>query len=278
MPYRKDSTDGVALVQKDFDNTTKRQQWKITKTSRGLYKIKAKSSEDYTTDFCMAAGDGILTSNGRNVEQRVYSNNTDLKDEWVLEEFGQYRFKLLALNENNIERNKYFSTVSSIISSKFSKEVYTDFYSSVSEEDMMRYLCDSDIFIVHTHGRKDGFYISTSNYLSMSDINNLNLDGLKFALLLTCNTGKDFSEAHINNNKPVNIVEKMVCRGAETVVGFSEVTYVSDCNLFAEEFISATVKHGKSVKEAISEIDGKVYLKSMSDISTIGGNEDLYLD
>ena len=45
----------------------------------------------------------------------------------------------------------------------------------------------------------------------MTDIDGYGLNNLSFALLLTCETGKDFDESHITAGTPVNIVEKMVC-------------------------------------------------------------------
>lgn len=45
----------------------------------------------------------------------------------------------------------------------------------------------------------------------MNDIKGFNLCGLNFALLLTCNTAKDFSKTNIDKNNPVNITEQM-CR------------------------------------------------------------------
>lgn len=71
-----------ALVQQTYDGSD-RQQWKITITSSGKYKIKAKSSENYSTDRVMCIGEGI-GGNGRNVEQREYSNNNIYKDEWII--------------------------------------------------------------------------------------------------------------------------------------------------------------------------------------------------
>ena len=143
---------------------------------------------------------------------------------------------------------------------------------------MKRMLCDSDIFIIHGHGQKDGFYISSSAYLSMDDINGLWLHDLKFALLLTCETGKDFSKTHITENSPVNIIEKMVCQGAETVIGFKEITFVSDCNKLAPAFVSATIQSEQTVSIAMANIDYSGYIKNMYAICAIAGNENAHLN
>lgn len=59
------------------------QKWTITSTSTGSYVIRPKSGEIYSTDWCLSAGTGI-DSDGRNVEQQAYTNNSDYKDEWNL--------------------------------------------------------------------------------------------------------------------------------------------------------------------------------------------------
>lgn len=119
--------------------------------------------------------------------------------------------------------------------------------------------------------------IAPQTLLTMTDVGTMHLGGLSFALLLTCNTAVGYSESHITSNEPVNIVEKMVCNGAETVIGFKEITYVSDCNKFAEDFIVETVQNGYSVSEAMGRISYNNYVKNMNNISEIGGNENLHL-
>ena len=77
-----ENSSNDALVQQTY-NGSYRQQWKITITSSGKYKIKPRSSESYDTDWVMCIGEGI-GGNGRNVEQRSYSNNSIYKDEWII--------------------------------------------------------------------------------------------------------------------------------------------------------------------------------------------------
>ena len=93
-------------------------------------------------------------------------------------------------------------------------------YSSASVATMIGYLQSSNIFIVHTHGRQNGFKISNSGttYITLTDLTGQNLSNLSFALLMTCNTGDNYNPANITNNTPVNIIEQMVICGAETVL------------------------------------------------------------
>lgn len=69
---------GASITQKDYTGTTN-QQWRITRNTDGLYKISPRSHLLYY----MAAGDGIIFSNGRNVEKRA--NQSDGRDEWSIE-------------------------------------------------------------------------------------------------------------------------------------------------------------------------------------------------
>lgn len=71
----------------------------------------------------------------------------------------------------------------------------------------------------------------------------------------------------------INIVEKMVICGAETVVGFSDNTTVHDCNLFAPAITSKLVDECLSVEDAIYDIDFSAYNKDMSEICVIAGNK-----
>ena len=81
-----EDTNNYKLVQEDYSEGSDRQLWNITKNSRGNYVIRPKSRLAYDKDYCMSAGDyvGITVPNGLNVNQRLYVDDTDLRDEWEL--------------------------------------------------------------------------------------------------------------------------------------------------------------------------------------------------
>ena len=126
--------------------------------------------------------------------------------------------------------------------------------------------------MIHTHGNKTGFVYKGSNYFTMNDLTNQDLSNLKFALLLACDCGKDYDESHILNNNPVNIIEKMVLCGAETVVGFKINVYMNECNHFAQELTSMLV-NGLSIDDAIDRLVPRRYSFNHDDLC-IAGNED----
>ena len=74
--------ENIDLVLKPYTGSNN-QKWKITLTSYGSYKIKAKSSESITDrDLVMVVQTNILYSEGLNIQQRQYVDNTSYKDEW----------------------------------------------------------------------------------------------------------------------------------------------------------------------------------------------------
>lgn len=79
-----ETATGDALVQEQYVAGETRQLWSFTLTQNGGYKIKAKSSLSSSSDLVMAGGSGIIISDGRNVEQKKYTNNSDYIDEWYL--------------------------------------------------------------------------------------------------------------------------------------------------------------------------------------------------
>ena len=274
--------DNIVIDSSSIDDGKK---WKIKKAVSGAYILVTDNGLDNYFPpneldmYVMSISSNNANSNGCNIQQLLYTDNTNYRDEWELDLFGKDVYKLLALNENNISRNGYFSGVDSILFNKTGKYAYKDFYTSISKQTVKRLLVDNEIFIIHTHGSKtsiqlDNAWIPTE--LTMSDINNLHLEDTHLIVLLTCNTGKDFSEAHIINNNPVNITEKMVCQGAETVIGFKDVTTVGDCNSFAVSFIELLLgTEHYTVEEAILSIDYEHYTHHMDEIYALGGNHDL---
>ena len=266
LGIQNDSTaDGANIVLRT-GTVTNGMKWKVEKANQG-YKIVSYSDPIMvlcTYSSSATAGQKLILSD--------YENNTSYRDEWFISPV--HSFALMALDENGQARNAYFEPVHTLVDQYFSAYVYEDFYSSCSKDTMKSIMSEYSIFVVHTHGSKTGFYLSSSNPLSMSEISGSDLSNLKFALLLTCNTGKDYSLSHITNNNPQNIIEQMVICGAETVVGFNNETYVSDCNRLAQELMTLMIVNGYSIERAIREIDFSEsdYDYDMSTLIEIAGN------
>ena len=76
------NTDNCALVFEDYKGYD-RQLWKIRLNKRGNYVFYPKSAPS-DKNFCMGAGDYFILGNGLNVNQRLYTDDTELRDEWEL--------------------------------------------------------------------------------------------------------------------------------------------------------------------------------------------------
>jgi hypothetical protein len=77
------NTANKAIVQTAYTGLDS-QKWRINVASSGAYIIRPKSGESYATDWCMSAGSSLGGSNGRDVEQRAYTSDSDYKDEWYI--------------------------------------------------------------------------------------------------------------------------------------------------------------------------------------------------
>lgn len=69
----------------------------------------------------------------------------------------------------------------------------------------------------------------------------------------------------------------MIC-GARTVIGFDVITYVADCNKFAERFANRTMQNGYTIYNAIVNMNCSDFISDMSSHAVIGGETGQYLN
>ncbi len=256
------SSDYPLTVTQNTPSTT---QWKMVKVSNQTYTIVSNSDPDYV----------ISELNNQAIVRTIpYNDQNNPRDEWIL--WCNDNSKLLAINDvDNADRSAYFIQTKAYLESiveGITSIVNCETFYGLNDSEMINYMQNNDIFIIHTHGMQTGFKTSQYNYLEIDDLNNIDLSNLKFALLLTCETGMGYDLSHIINNTPVNIVEKMVICGAETVIGFSEEVYVNDSNLFAKEIAYNLINERMSVSEAVRNISHNYYQKDMSLVAVVAGN------
>ncbi len=274
-------SSGHTLIQETY-NGSHRQQWKITVSSQGNYIIKARSSERYSPNRVMCAGDGIGT-NGRNVEQRTYENNMSYKDEWIVEK-ARYDTCLLAYNEApHIKRNEYFIETQNKLREVRRNDFLTLYYETCSIQSMLYYMSSCSLYVVHTHGSQTSISLG-ERLLTMNDLAAYDLSNIQIAVLLTCSAGVGgYDQSRVNAKTPINIVEQLVCCGTDTVIGFSSITYVADCNKFVVDLFTLVVDRNISLNDAIdimkNEPDKYIYTfaKNMPALAVIGGNQNKYI-
>lgn len=277
------NTNNKSLIQ-DCANNLSTQMWKISQSSSGNLVFRPKSAESYTTDWCMSAGVSIFSD--RAVEQREYTDDSDYKDEWRV--FNYRKTMLLALNEENIDRALYYDDIKNMLAcddiNNYSAVEILEFTFTM---DFIEYFTTSEIVVLHTHGKQDGIYYGENylfndklnNYVSMQDLENVDLSNLNFAFLLTCSTAAGYDESHITNNDPVNIVEQFVISGAETVVGFSDITVVDAANLFVKEVFYQMTANQSSIGYAISSVVTSDWItQDIQPLAVIAGNENYTID
>lgn len=184
---------------------------------------------------------------------------------------------LMAYKEYNADgtvkpRNDYFSSVKSYVSDYRNGSVNLSFFTACTYSEMVNRMQSSLIYFVHTHGSQGTVYLGNNTRLTINNMKDVDLSNLRCALLLTCSTGEGgYSTVRVRNNTPVNIVERLVICGAKTVIGFSDTTKISDCNIFAEEFAQRTMCSGYSIYNAIRNMDCTNFINNMSQLAVIGG-------
>lgn len=256
---KEDESDSDSILKQEVYTASARQQWKITLTSNGNYKIAPKSAEDYTADYCMAGSDSVVSGVGtsaiRNIEQGTYDNNTDYKDEWNLFCISGNDTFLLGITSDN---HDHFSVYGSIF--KYLVDLgYESFnpcsVSYMSVETCLMNISESKLIVTRSHGGCDteGTFIclsdtSIGSYLGTSEIYNfqtnqaqVDFSNVEIILFIGCNTAY-----HENTS----LTDAAVAAGAQYAIGFIESINCTGANKFVESFFSY-LNLGNSVEDAV---------------------------
>ncbi len=119
----------------------------------------------------------------------------------------------------------------------------------------------------HSHGAAGSIQISLDYpyYLYNYDLNNVSLSDLRCAVLLSCKSGKYVPST-------TSMVQTLVNRGAECVVGFNDNITVDYGNLFAERLAYNTMYFWYTVEDAIDNMSISGMTNNMKELSVIGGD------
>ncbi len=256
------STANNAAIKQYASNAGSGTRWGFSISSSGNYIITSKATGTNSRVLSVPLD---YDANGTDLVQYTYSNDNNYKDEWMFK--CVHVVSLNAFNQSaSIVRNSFFTPVQNIVNGASNQCFYTvttDYYEEHTVAEMINTLKNSTIFTVHTHGKQEGFLLKmgwlTHTWIEMDDLDGVDLSRMKFALLLTCNTGDgNYSYSRMNSGSAINIVEKLVERGVDNVIGFNDTTLVAECNNFAPDFYRLTISQGYSVEAAIN------YMKSSS--------------
>ncbi len=196
--------------------------WKILTTPKGNLKLTAYCS--FVTDASMYVSSG---TDGAQIVQYEYANDTDFRDEWILEQ--KVDVAMISIPESH-NRISFWSDAAS----NFSDIGYTDIIAKqvpLNANGIVNVFANSKITILRTHGSKNSL---TSSYTSLlkSDLDGYpsnTFDYSQIIILGACLTaeGGEFAD---------NIAQKLVDKGARTVIGFENRVEAGACNEWCKQF------------------------------------------
>ena len=246
------SSVDASLTQQNY-SVSDNQLWKITKVNGTMYKLSPKSNLSYY----MAAGDGIFTSDGRNIEMR--RAQSDNKDEWVFVRMYDSTFVAIPEGTGHPHEASFIDIATSL---NRRGHVWNRVATSVTATDCISYMTSSKIFYSRSHGGKTSIVLNNES-LTVSILDALPTGALSFCDLVlygACSTAEGEAAA-------INLVNKTNEKGVRCVIGFSTSVYCEEVNIWATAFFDA-LTNGKTVEAACYSADEVVERTWNHDIST----------
>ena len=247
VPSGKETNDNVDLVLQSYTGSNN-QKWKIVLTSHESYKIKAKSSEGYTSkDLVMRVNvQGLHSADGLNIQQRAYSNDDDYKDEWDLFKINGTDAMLMGIDATD---HDHITALGNIMP-QLLKCGYKDFNyiatSFISRSAVQNDMELARIYVSRSHGNTDanGTFIlladdgtswihSKNIYDFSSNIAVINLSNCDLMLFIACFTGA---------NENTSLPHAAVAAGAKCAIGFKESIGCVTANDWTEYFFNYYVQ------------------------------------
>lgn len=234
-----------SLVQKTYIADSN-QMWVVSNLGSGMYRFKPKSN---TTHY-MASGEGVFTSDGRNVE--MCSIQADGQDEWLIIESKD--LSLIAIPDNR-DRTSFFNSVINEMASIG----YIDCYENqnfldrgTTDGELVGRMANSKISVIRTHGTQTS--ITTSNgSLTKGKIEGMPAGFLGYSELIiygACKTG-------LGRETGNNLVNATREQGSEIVIGFEKEVWHTEVNYWCDIFFRK-LADGCTVLEACIVADQHV--------------------
>ncbi len=286
------NVDEESLIQEP-DSDLSRKKWKITKSSSGAYIIRPKSGESYSSDWCMSAGDQFLwIDSGLNVEQSVYNNDDDYKDEWVLEPLDEFEVIFYGISNSGHDHSSCLTDVKRDLHNVGFNNI-TLKTGAINSSVCLSDLKNSSVFTSRSHGHLivwEDTSIAASTGIILNDEeetemvalyshpwDNMTLgsvsitttdlfDGLNMALFVGCETAYDGTTGR-------NLPAAVSNQGADVTVGFSDSINCDDANEWTEDFYSYLIE-GHTVQESVDYASINQSLASGLRSAVVCGNGD----
>lgn len=207
------NTANKAIVQTAYTGLDS-QKWKIDLSSSGAYIIRPKSGESYATDWCMSAGSSLGGSNGQDVEQRVYTSDSDYKDEWYMLLVEPNMTQITLANGSTIKTEDLHS----FIFENYARNanIRTECITAITKTAFIEKITDTGCVSIITHGgeAENKLWISPTEVLYLSELDTIpssEFDGVQLIVLSACCSGRPGGES---------FVDLLYAKGVDIVIGF----------------------------------------------------------
>jgi len=242
MGVSEDSADNDAPIVLRTGSLTNGMKWKISKTTSGAYKITPKTGE--ANNRVLAIGWYIASTNGIDIQQRDYVDDSDYIDEWLLHRTGTevMLLSIISTDGSHDHISCYCDAMRSFESTNYNtfNVINTNY---ITATDCISQMKLSDIFISRSHGG----YNSDNTFLRLFDTGiesrlysyniydfststaPVNFDGVEMMLYVGCTTA-------YGGNTGENLVTASVNAGANYALGFQKTINCGGANTWTSYF------------------------------------------
>ena len=292
VPSGEESEENIDLVLKPYTGSNN-QKWEITLTSYGSYKIKAKSSESITDrDLVMVVQTNILYSEGLNIQQRQYVDNTSYKDEWILQPYSVVFYGVTNSGHDHISSLNSIQTT--MLNGNWKSVTVRS--GAITANQCKNDLLSTNVFTSRSHGQlvlRAGTTteVSTGIVLNDNDGSNKvvfyghawngmesgsgsidsgeNYSNIDVVLFIGCNTA-------YGGNGGRNLPAAIVDQGARAAVGFKDSIDCVEANTWTTNFYNKMLQ-GATLQEAVDYACGEFSENSPLRSAVICGDETITL-
>ncbi len=223
----------ASVTQTTYTGATN-QQWKFTDVGNGMHRISPRSNESYY----LAAGDGVFTTDGRNIEIR--NSQSDNKDEWFMCAISSTGSMLLGITYSGHDHHTVYGVIMPDLKQLGYGSYNCIITNAITRANAQNAMRSCRVFVERSHGQTDAngsyFHLNTSssvwihsldiyNYTSNTPV--VDLSNCDLMLFVSCLSG-----AHETRSLP----HAAVAAGAEAAVGFKEQIYCNYANLWTKYF------------------------------------------
>lgn len=266
--YESSSNTKLILTARASSSAAKaRQEWRVIYTANGSYKIKARSSEQYTSS------DLVMDLNNAHTRlyQRAYNNNTSYNDEWVLERADGDRVSLIGVNSLGSSCRTALNNCTSALKNTGYNNINKRF-SSFNTDSIIDIMQESDIFAFRGNGNRTmsgGYMYNTYVYTDSSgtsrvishygsaagtdDIIINNMQDGSFSNIALAIIAADYSAStgYSGGSTPRNIAQALYSKGVSCVIGLDGDLNEESINLFVKLFFEY-LSSGNNVSSSVS--------------------------